>query len=480
MAETRNLNWRLRFSSEIQGVSYGTPSSGNIQDWPTADPNEIVTVEMSLSFNDYKKIASSVDVGRDIAYPDESVLVWATWAASFVRAYIDAPEPQQQLMVSCLSTISDTIEFEDENRMYPRIEYVNGLPYLELDCGCGERKYYSLTEASVDPASGAPLPESGGAGTSAPIFPQNGVSGTTERECYTDKAVAYLVDRFIQYVQFVTNLQVTAIDALSQNFDEVADVVATLADITNSASIVQDIRDLGVAQIESVVRSSQVQDGLVDGWNFFGPVSRPDLIAWVNESTPLLVSGVAVRPLMVYWLTNSIIPGYNDDLSRFANECQQGTNINPAPLPNLIPLTIDGVNYELVKVSGIDKTYTFDQGVQTVSFFGFRDCLGLLAYVEERVLNFPCGAGNPAAWLDNAGVRDHQLSNLSIVTSGNWYLSGPANSKEPIENAIGATIAEHVVDTSLFNSNNVKTDASCLGSPDGQLTLGDVFVLVAA
>lgn len=51
----------------------------SLEDWPTDDPDERIRVVFDLSLNEYVALASSVDVGRDIAYGDNSMYVWWIW-----------------------------------------------------------------------------------------------------------------------------------------------------------------------------------------------------------------------------------------------------------------------------------------------------------------------------------------------------------------------------------------------------------------
>jgi hypothetical protein len=50
-----------------------------IGNWPTNDPDETVEVVIRLTLNEYVQLASCVDVGRDIAYPEETEYIWWLW-----------------------------------------------------------------------------------------------------------------------------------------------------------------------------------------------------------------------------------------------------------------------------------------------------------------------------------------------------------------------------------------------------------------
>lgn len=62
-----------------------TPDDGTPQNpltWATNDPDEKVTITMNISLNEFVAIASSVDVGRDIAYGEDAIKIWWIWSRS--------------------------------------------------------------------------------------------------------------------------------------------------------------------------------------------------------------------------------------------------------------------------------------------------------------------------------------------------------------------------------------------------------------
>jgi len=68
-----------------QGVEVETPD-GETADtpfsWQTEDPDERVTITMELSLNEYVALATAVDVGRDIAFNEDSMKIWWIWIRS--------------------------------------------------------------------------------------------------------------------------------------------------------------------------------------------------------------------------------------------------------------------------------------------------------------------------------------------------------------------------------------------------------------
>lgn len=76
---TRRLRFPLRnpvvTTSNIPEPGVFDPIDG----WPTSDPDETVDVVISLTLNEYVQLASCVDVGRDIAYPENTEYIWWLW-----------------------------------------------------------------------------------------------------------------------------------------------------------------------------------------------------------------------------------------------------------------------------------------------------------------------------------------------------------------------------------------------------------------
>lgn len=60
------------------GIGTESPPSV-IPEWQTTDNDERVTITMNLSLNEFVALASSVDVGRDIAYGEDAIKIWDIW-----------------------------------------------------------------------------------------------------------------------------------------------------------------------------------------------------------------------------------------------------------------------------------------------------------------------------------------------------------------------------------------------------------------
>ena len=88
--QPRPLPFDLQFSANGEKAIQTNPAdiSQNL-DWPTADETERVAVVLELSLQEYVVLASAVDVGRDIAYNENSNDVWWIWVRSIRMSICD-------------------------------------------------------------------------------------------------------------------------------------------------------------------------------------------------------------------------------------------------------------------------------------------------------------------------------------------------------------------------------------------------------
>lgn len=79
----RQLNFPLNRSGDLLSDIPNIPIINELTlQWQTTDPDERIIVTMELSLNEYIALATSVDVGRDIAYGDNSLYIWWLWVRS--------------------------------------------------------------------------------------------------------------------------------------------------------------------------------------------------------------------------------------------------------------------------------------------------------------------------------------------------------------------------------------------------------------
>lgn len=76
----RRLRYPLARSEnpQVTGGSFESPVTV-VPVWSTLDNNERVVVTLDVSLNELIMLSSAIDVGRDIAYGDESIEIWQTW-----------------------------------------------------------------------------------------------------------------------------------------------------------------------------------------------------------------------------------------------------------------------------------------------------------------------------------------------------------------------------------------------------------------
>lgn len=83
---TRKLGFPLTFSDDVESLTPNDPEITyvTLENWNTGDPDERVNITLNLSLNEYVALATCVDIGRDIAYGDNSIYIWWIWVRSLV------------------------------------------------------------------------------------------------------------------------------------------------------------------------------------------------------------------------------------------------------------------------------------------------------------------------------------------------------------------------------------------------------------
>lgn len=87
----------------VLAVVGDTPNDGTPQETISgfpSDPNEKIDITLNLSLNEYIALASTVDVGRDIAYGIDTNLIWWIWC----RAFIGVPPLTCEQIIECIET----------------------------------------------------------------------------------------------------------------------------------------------------------------------------------------------------------------------------------------------------------------------------------------------------------------------------------------------------------------------------------------
>lgn len=82
----RPIRYPLNRSNDLESDTPNTPPIENLtlDNWVTSDPDERVPIVLEVSLNEYVALATCVDVGRDIAYGDNSIYLWWIWVRSLL------------------------------------------------------------------------------------------------------------------------------------------------------------------------------------------------------------------------------------------------------------------------------------------------------------------------------------------------------------------------------------------------------------
>ena len=299
----------------------------------------------------------------------------------------------------------------------------NGIWYAGLPCGdCGGLEWVAQGPGvAIDPATNAPLAPNDGPGTGTYFTGGNTVS-SSNFTCYQDKAVAYMTDRFKQYTTYLIDLVWLAGDTLLGPVDEIFEGAAILNDIASGTGSANEVRDFTVTEINAAIDATATQDALKAAWTFDGEVNRFDLVGWVNAGAPNVVGNVPLRGFMLYWLANSIIPGYNRDLGTLAAQCE-GSEI--APVPTTLEFAEGGQNYLAIQIVSSPQLLSygvpFDTGYDPVDPHDIivkvsaTDQAGQPAAQRETVL-LRRGT-DPVYGIQREGVTPDQIGHVSFRTS---------------------------------------------------------------
>lgn len=103
-AEPRPLSFPLQYSEIIRGETPLDAIQSGVFLFPE-DPDERTIVLFELSQREYTALASAVDVGRDIAYGEDSLKLWWLW----IRNMVQVPSFCER-MIDCITNDADTLQ----------------------------------------------------------------------------------------------------------------------------------------------------------------------------------------------------------------------------------------------------------------------------------------------------------------------------------------------------------------------------------
>lgn len=231
------------------------------------------------------------------------------------------------------AAVEDALDEIRKDSELVRIETINGKPYLEEDCGCGERKYYALTEAQIDPRTGAiagELDTVPGFIEEIPLSPGNAT-------CYADKVASIITDALVAYTDAVFNYAVAGSLAFAPKESAAllgaVEIQQAIASALNG-NLQLDFSDVGYTanEVKAAFRGTPFQEFLKARLGDDQKVSRfvLELVQvrlnanfGLNFPTPL-------APVFGAWIKTTNIRALNLALQKAAIECESG-NSEPVP-----------------------------------------------------------------------------------------------------------------------------------------------------
>jgi len=306
--------------------------------WELTQTIEPYDCQTGLSDDDALKLFSALMTGADLAYPEQSHrLMWLMWQLLDCDLLGESENTEViRGIVRYIHTYhQETIE--DELKML-KIEYISGQPYLEMDCGCGERKYFSLSETPIDPDTGAP------AGNDAIPpgidIPSNGFrlpDGTfrPEGQCYLNKVRTRITARLIAYVDAVFRFLPLGLPALNP-LEGVSDLFAIARQATGGNAELTAVLQAGTVtaqEVKNLITAQQYQDrlGAAIEKRAGSALSRNDLRAIVIDAQGVLY-GVDkyLQTITGTWAETVNLQRLNEELAVEAASCESGVS---DPLP---------------------------------------------------------------------------------------------------------------------------------------------------
>jgi len=167
-SEPRKLTFPLSRSEVpiVLGGDFTSPSS-TTPDWQTADNDEIVTITLTVSLNEFVALASAIDAGRDIAYGEKSIELWQIWVKAVntlslcqqIADCINDPlSPARLALVEAMGSSGGGYPVGDETGSGANVPIsgaVNDANIMENSTSCSEDNMYAVTTALVEIAMDA-------------------------------------------------------------------------------------------------------------------------------------------------------------------------------------------------------------------------------------------------------------------------------------------------------------------------------------
>lgn len=303
-------------------------------EWTTEDSNERVNVVLNLSLNEFIAIASAIDVGRDVAYGEDSETVWWIWNRAFAIGSESPIEPVAPTFAFGGATQIGTFfaevieEVKETELINHQVVFRGGKAYIVVPCGCDDAKFYPLPDAVFLNGNGDPIAvgdggEFGGAfdaGSSNPNW--NGTVSSVNQSCYQSAATTYLLQRAKDFWYAVIDYGIIGSGIKTPTLSEYINFPELLGAIASGIQNIDYIRSIGKAGVDVVLGDSAFVTSMANAWTFDGSVNRDQLRDWIYEGSPTSVGGFSASVMMNTWVDFSLLFNMNEDLQDIAISCE--------------------------------------------------------------------------------------------------------------------------------------------------------------
>jgi hypothetical protein len=167
-SEPRKLSFPLNRSVSpiVSGGDFTSPAS-TTPEWQTLDNDEIVTITLTVSLNEFVALASAIDAGRDLAYSEKSIELWQIWVKAVntlslcqqIADCINDPlSPARIALIEAVGTSGGGYPVGDEvgsGANVPVSGSVNDANIMGTSVYCNEDNMYAVTTALADIAMDA-------------------------------------------------------------------------------------------------------------------------------------------------------------------------------------------------------------------------------------------------------------------------------------------------------------------------------------
>lgn len=271
-------------------------------------------------------------------------IVASTWQSAIAETLekwnIPCSESPIVPTIETITEIQRTVQFEEieVDMSNLRIETIQGKKYLEMDCGCGTREYFLLTQATVNPETGA-------ISDSIDVPPSYlGTVPLTQEQletCYTEAMADTVIGALTQFTPALFNYASVGAVAFSP---VVAAALIGAVEIQQSivaalnGDLTLDFSELGYTanEVISVFQSSEFRTFIKNRIGEDQSISRFALefvaIRLLNNNS--LNFPTPTYPVFAAWAHMANMEALNNALQTAAAQCASGTLV-PASFPTV-------------------------------------------------------------------------------------------------------------------------------------------------